>query len=92
MKIYHVSQNVNNGYDTYSNFVVICENEDEARYTNPGGFHKWHDNSWWFQYSDGTEGKQEDDTWCLPSQVEVIYFGESKKNMKGIICSSFHAG
>ena len=33
MKAFKVSQKVNDDYDTYDSFVVICESEKEARYT-----------------------------------------------------------
>jgi hypothetical protein len=33
--IFHVSQDVNNGYDTFDSFVVVARNEEEARRTNP---------------------------------------------------------
>lgn len=35
MKLFLVSQDVNNGYDTYSNMVVCAENEEKARLTHP---------------------------------------------------------
>lgn len=31
MKLYLISQNVNNGYDTYDSAVVCAETEEEAR-------------------------------------------------------------
>lgn len=34
--IFHVSQDKNNGYDTYSDFVVIARSEADARATHPG--------------------------------------------------------
>lgn len=34
--IFQVSQTKNNGYDTYSNFVVVARSEAEARSTHPG--------------------------------------------------------
>ncbi len=31
MKLYKISQNINNNYDTYDSAIVCAENEDEAR-------------------------------------------------------------
>lgn len=92
MKLYLLSQSVNNDYDTYDSVVVCAENENEARVVNPGGFYKWHDNAWWFQYWDKTERKQNDDTWCLPSEVEIVELGEAKEDLKaGVVCASYNA-
>ncbi len=94
MKLFHVSQSVNDGYDTYSDFVVACQSEEEAKVIDPSGFYKWHDDSWYFQYANGTEAKEDRlyGSWCLPSQVTVKYLGEAAEGIEGIICTSFHAG
>ena len=33
--LYHVSQSVNNDYDTYSDFVCAAESEDDAKTIHP---------------------------------------------------------
>lgn len=95
MNLYKVSQNVNNNYDTYSDFVVACETEEEARHTNPDpGYYKWHDNEWYFQYSDGTErgeGRKEY-SWCDPKEVKIELIGKAAEGVEGVVCASFHAG
>lgn len=92
-KLYLLSQNVNNGYDTYDSCVVCATSEDEARTTNPGGFRKWHDGTWWFQFTDGKEEKGEDHTWCLPDDVKVEEIGEANDDVAlGVVCASFNAG
>ena len=83
MKLYHLSQNVNNEYDTFSDMVVCAESEDEARLIHPS---HWRADPW-----------KEDrpySTWCkTPDQVTVKYLGEAAESLeKGVICSSFHAG
>ncbi len=35
MKLYLISQNVNNEYDTYDSFVVCAENEESAKIVHP---------------------------------------------------------
>lgn len=81
MKLYHVYQGENKWYDTYSNFVVCAESEDEARDTSPDGgqinWRNWKSSSW----ANHRES------------VEVTYLGEADSSVpKGIICCSFHAG
>jgi hypothetical protein len=36
MNIYHISQSVNRGYDTYDSAVVTAESEEDARQMYPG--------------------------------------------------------
>ena len=35
MNLYHISQDVNRGYDTYSDAVVAAEGEDDAKNIHP---------------------------------------------------------
>jgi hypothetical protein len=44
MKLYHISQTTNTGYDTYSDAVVSTETEQEAKEWPIGG--KYHIDSW----------------------------------------------
>jgi len=39
MKLWLISQDVNNDYDTYDCAVVAAVDEDAARHTHPRGFH-----------------------------------------------------
>lgn len=82
MKLYHLSQSVNNGYDTTSDIVVCAESEDEARNISPDG--NWRNQENWGDWV----------SWAYtPDQVQVEYIGEAADHLKkGIICSSFHAG
>jgi hypothetical protein len=84
MNLYLISQEENNGYDTYDSAVVFANNEDEARNTNPstGCPMEWEDTS------SGIP------SWCrYPESVKVELLGvaiEGSEN--GVICSSFNAG
>lgn len=83
MKLWRISQTVNNDYDTYSDAVVAANTRTEARHIHPSGYR---DDAWWRK--DGSFY-----TWALPEQVKVELLGTAKKGTKaGIICSSFHAG
>ena len=82
MKLYLVSQSVNNNYDTYDSFVICCHNEDEARQSHPSGrVLKPEDN---FLLYDWTNE---------PANINVKYLGEADPDLPaGIVCSSFNAG
>ncbi len=78
MKLYIISQDENNGYDTYDSAVVCAENEEEARNIDPSG-QNWREN--WSE-------------WCSsPNQVEVMYIGEAAPEVeKGVVLASYNAG
>lgn len=83
MKIFLVEQCEVSGYDNYDEFVIICDDEEEAKHTSPYG-------------NIITEKTGDYDTWVgidKIDKVKVTYLGEAKEgSIKGIVCSSFHAG
>ena len=83
MKLFLVSQNQNQGYDTYDSFVVICNSEDEAKNTHPSN-QPMTDEKWKNKYG----------VWCEHiNYVKVQYLGEADSSLqKGVVCSSFNAG
>jgi len=84
LKLFIISQDVNNGYDTYDSAVVCAPNEETARYIHPsGGTDCW-----------GTNSRPPSSLWCNnPSQVQVKYIGEADPSIKqGVILASFNAG
>lgn len=104
MKIYKLSQSIVDGYDTYSDCVVVAENEDEARRIHPSSYvveiinGKWHgrydcpdkpDKHNKPYESRGSDWVQFEDI----DKITVEEIGEAKKGInKRIICTSFHAG
>lgn len=81
MKLYLISQDKNNDYDTYSDAVVAAKTEERARMIHPGGHKNW----------DGQA--DEYSSWCSAEFVKVEYIGTAKMGTKeGVVCSSFHAG
>jgi len=79
MKLYLISQTVNNCYDTYDSAVVRANTPDEARMIHPGG-------SPW-------DGKgREYGLWCNSKDVNVECIGESKHKIIGVVLTSFNAG
>lgn len=108
MKIYKLTQTVNDNYDTYDSVIVVAENEEEARSINPDG-----DNF----NSDGTitittgrnegqivrEGMEKNflrsdydwevSSWCNRNEVKVQYIGQAEEGIEeGILLASFNAG
>lgn len=77
MKIYLISQKVNNGYDTFDAFVVFAPNEDAARLV-----HKLDSASDLY----GNWVKH-------PQDINVEYLGEAREGAEeGVILASFNAG
>lgn len=82
MKIFSVYQNIVYGFDTFDSFVIICEDEEIARKTDPHGqLITWEDDTYsWV-------GLKNID------KVEIEYLGEAKEGSeRGIVCASFNAG
>ena len=72
------------GYDTYSEFVVCAENEDEARDTHPEGY-KMSEGRDFCEWSWVSKTKLND--------LDVTYLGDAAKGIeKGVIVASYHAG
>ena len=94
MKLFKISQDINDGYDTYSDAIVCAKDEEEAKHSCVCGFHKFHDGKLWFVYSDGHENEEDYCSgWATYDHVKVEYLGEAKKGLKkGLICASYHAG
>lgn len=97
LKIFHLSQNENTGYDTYDSFVVAAENFKEALHTHPdiGILKRWdeHQECW---VDDETKKPVKDifPTWVTTIEnVKCVYIGRATEDVaKGVICASFNAG
>jgi hypothetical protein len=86
MKIYVLSQDQNDGYDTYDSVVVAAEDEESAKRIHPDYTlgDNWKDN--W---------EHQDYSWCeSPDLVGVEYIGtyEGKETEPHVILASFNAG
>ncbi len=80
MKLWLISQGVNNSYDTYDAAVVCAATEDEARHTCPGPGAISSIGNLWIG-------------WCDPEYVRVEYLGEARDRMPaGVVLASFNAG
>ena len=79
MKLFLISQNENNNYDTYDSAVVTAPDEETARRIDPSTgrlMHNW------------------GSVWCsAPEVVDVSYLGEAAEGTEqGVVCASFNAG
>lgn len=94
MNIYKVSQNINDGYDTYDSFVVASNTADEAKYTNPSDDVFWNDGRWVRKNPYNGDIEDHDTfTWCHPDHVKVEIIGVTDLyNEKIVILTSFNAG
>lgn len=73
LNLYLISQDVNNGYDTYDKAVVAAPDEEAARNIHPG-------------WEDMAEAGREFSTWCSAEQVKVELIGESTEDAtQGVI-------
>lgn len=99
MKLYLISQKVNNDYDTYDSAVVVAKDEEEAKKIHPDGDtfdYKEHERSSQLE-EDNTQYEKADQpygTWARKKYVQVEYLGEADEKYKEpkVICSSFNAG
>ena len=79
MKLYLISQDKNNEYDTYDSAVVVAESEEAAKLIHPRG--------------DGRDVvKEEYGVWAAPEDITVKYIGEAAEGIHGVVCASFNAG
>lgn len=82
MKLFLISQTVNDGYDTYDSAVVCAESEDDAKSISPNGGNPTDEIDRWGNV-----------TWCKISDVECEYIGEAKEGFeRGVVCASFNSG
>jgi len=75
MNIYLISQNTNNGYDTYDSAVVVAKTEAEARLITPSSF---------IYDTKDENGVFDSSTWCNPDEVEVKLIGKAINQKKGL--------
>lgn len=93
MNLYLISQNINNGYDTYDTALVAANNEEEARLISPDGYLEWSEEKDSWAYPDGDKRATNNGAWVKPSKVSVELIGIASPDTEaGHIFSSFNAG
>ncbi len=84
MKLWKISQSVNNGYDTYDSAVVAAETEEIAKRIHPARD---------FYALNAIDISNYEYDWAKPQDVKVEYLGEARNDLKeGVIVFSFNAG
>lgn len=88
MKLYRISQEENNGYDTYDSAVVAAPDEETAKDIAPDNY------STRCVMVDWERAKRAYSDWAKTRDaVKVEYIGEAKEGTEqGVIVASFNAG
>lgn len=91
MKLWLISQDQCDGYDTYDSAVVAAETEAEARRVVPGGYYEYDDKG---ILVNGLGREARYPSWATDAEaVKVKYIGEAKDGTEpGEICASFNSG
>ncbi len=98
MNLYLISQDRNNGYDTYDSAVVAADTEEEAIRTHPQLLlftTRWNEEKsrWENLNNNGDYYEVGFDSWTWPKYVKVELIGMAVEGTKaGVIIASFHAG
>jgi hypothetical protein len=96
MKLFLLSQDVNDNYDTYDSVVVAAPNEETARLIHPGD--EWPPPDAKYKTGDVIIDLPNNRTmwndWAYrPEEVKVKYIGEAAEGIEqGVVCASFNAG
>ena len=87
MKLFRISQGVNNDYDTYDSAVVCAESAEQARDIHPGRYVE-HPIDW------EKAANERYSAWCWHrDEVCVEEVGEAAPSTKpGVVVASFNAG
>lgn len=96
MKLWLISQKVNNNYDTYDSAVVAANSEEEARNTYPDNWGcsdvYWNGSKWLWQIKDNRVLDYSHGTWTTPEHVTVEFLADGYEGPAGTVCASFNAG
>lgn len=85
MKLWLLSQDVNNYYDTYDSCVVVEQTAEDAKRVHPNGFLRANEEGEFEYYGD----------WVISVEnVNAKYIGEADSDLKAgdVICASYNAG
>lgn len=90
LKIYRISQEENNTWDTYDSAIVIAESEEQAAQIDPSYNPEYSWSVLWMVWPTDHHLRG----WCSSTdKVKVEYIGEPKEgSVIGIICASYNAG
>jgi len=84
MKLWLISQKINDDYDTYDCAVVAAPDMWTAKTMHPSNGRTWKNGDDWDEYGS---------SWTNPNNVNTEFLGDAAYNIKqGVICASYHAG
>jgi hypothetical protein len=98
MKLFKVSQDINDNWDTYDSIIVCADNKQEARdmhpyYNHEGGYYK---DGRWDKKTDPDCLNLDNGVWVHwenRDKLVVEYIGESTPGIpKGVVLASYNAG
>ena len=92
MKLWLLSQDVNNDYDTYDSCVVVEQTAEEAKRLHPNGILRANEEGK-FEYPYCSAWVNSD--WVKSVEnINAKYIGEADSDLKAgdVICASFNAG
>ena len=96
MKLWRISQDKNNGWDTYDSAVVAAETEEEARGIYPDNWDnnekRWNGSKWLWYLEDGRVLDYGSSSWTSPDNVSVEFLADNYEGPKGTVLASFNAG
>ena len=96
MKLWLISQDVNNRWDTYDSAVVAAETENEARNIYPDNWDnnpkKWNGSKWLWYLEDGRVLDYSSGSWTSPDNVSVQFLADGYEGPAGTVLASFNAG
>jgi hypothetical protein len=96
MKLWLISQDVNNGWDTYDSAVVAAETEEEARNIYPDNWDnnpkRWNGSKWLWYLEDGRVLDYSSGSWTSPDNVQVQFLADGYEGQAGTVLASFNAG
>lgn len=96
MKLWRISQSVNNNWDTFDSAVVAAETEEEARCTYPSKYGdndtRWNGSKWLRHLEDGRVLYGSTSCWTAPEYVSVEFLADGYEGPAGTVVASFNAG
>ncbi len=96
MKLWLISQDVNNNWDTYDSAVVAAETEEEARNIYPDNWDnnpkRWNGSKWLWYLEDGRVLDYSSGSWASPDNVKVQFLADGYDGPAGCVLASFNAG
>ena len=92
LKLWKISQDVNDGYDTFDCAVVVARGHSAASMVHPVGDKVYWNGTDWLWADDHTEFGLND--WAKPVDVTVQHIGDAGPGLEegDVICASFNAG